>query len=64
MKTIICKCIKCEQVHEYDSFKVAWMKGWEFLKETKNKNQDILGVCQDCPSLTKEEEMDFRETVA
>jgi hypothetical protein len=40
------------------------MQGWEFLKETKNKTQDILGVCQNCPPLTKEEEVDFRETVA
>jgi hypothetical protein len=40
------------------------MKGWEFLKETKNKNQDILGDCQNCPSLTKQEEIDFREIAA
>ena len=64
LKTITCKCIKCNNVQTFDSFKIAWMQGWEFLKETKNKSQDILGVCETCPPLTKEEEIDFRETVA
>jgi hypothetical protein len=38
------------------------MKGWDFLKETKNKNQDILGVCENCPPLTREDEVNFFET--
>jgi len=61
-----CKCIKCNRVNSYDSFKTAWMKGWDFLKEIKNKERDIdiLGVCEQCPTLTSEEEFEIRQNVA
>lgn len=51
-----CKCFKCNKVSTFINFKQAWMEGWEFLKEIKNNsNLDILGICENCPEMTKEE---------
>ena len=59
-----CKCLKCNKIKNYDSFKSAWMKGWDFVKEVKSNEYNIVGVCEECPVLTKQEELDFQENLA
>jgi len=55
-----CKCIKCNRTEVFHSFKNAWMKGWDFIKENKEK-EEVVGVCDECPSLQREEKMEFLE---
>lgn len=55
-----CKCIKCDKTETFPSFKNAWMKGWDFIKEIKSK-EEIVGVCDECPSLQREEKMELLE---
>jgi len=50
-----CKCIKCRSLKEYPDFKKAWMDGWSFVKNADKINEDILGVCEECPALTEQE---------
>lgn len=53
---IKCKCFKCNKVSTFTNFKQAWMEGWEFVKEIKNNpEQNILGLCDSCPSVSEEE---------
>ena len=40
------------------------MKGWDFVKEVKSNEYNIVGVCEECPVLTKQEELDFQENLA
>jgi hypothetical protein len=59
-----CKCIKCNKIKKYESFKTAWMKGWDFLKEVKDNEYNVLGVCEECPTLTKQDELEFQENLS
>lgn len=57
-----CKCIKCDKTEMFPSFKNAWIKGWDFIK--KESEDNIIGVCDKCPPLQKEEKFEFLERIA
>lgn len=46
----------------FPSFKNAWIKGWDFIK--KESEDNIIGVCDKCPPLQKEEKFEFLERIA